>query len=478
MFKPTFMKHNLSSTILLCFCLSALVSCKKNISQEPTPIDPAQVQTVTLSGDINTDMVLNPANNYILKGKVYVKNNVSLTIPAGTTVKIESSNATNDKAALIITRGSKININGSSDSPVIFTSSATVPKPGDWIGIIVLGKASTNGSNGILHVSGLENTADNEFGGNQDDDNSGSIKYLRLEYAGGLNPAMEEEWALDMASGLSLNGVGSATVLENVMVEYSNDDAFQFVGGTVNGKYLIAYNNGDDGFDFDRGYRGKLQFLIAYSSVSSTVSIRANGMESLNDKDASDAKPYTRPIISNMTIIGPKDDRPLTDQSQGIYIRRNTRFNVQNSIIAGYSNGGLMLCPKTKPILINNLGSIFKYNLVHSDDPARSFTYDNGPTGIVIGPDPQVMAWAIESGNGIEKVSVNNNTVVPAFADLMMKTQYSTAGTDATPQTAAPSLSGADFSDPELSTFKKVTYKGALGADDSWASKGNWLKWN
>ncbi|RZL20203.1 MAG: hypothetical protein EOO89_00945 [Pedobacter sp.] len=472
------MKLKLYSTIILCLSLSALISCKKKSTENIIPTDPDQVQTVILSDDISADMVLNPANIYILKGKVYVKNNVSLTIPAGTTVQVEASDATNNKGALIITRGSRININGTSDSPVIFTSSAALPKPGDWIGIIVLGKASTNGTNGMLHVSGLDNTADNEFGGKEDDDNSGSIKFLRLEYAGGLNPAMEEEWALDMASGLSLNGVGSATVLENVMIAHSNDDAFQFVGGTVNGKYLVAYNDGDDDFDFDRGYRGKLQFLISYRSVSSTVAIRANGMESLNDKDASDAKPYTRPVISNMTIIGPKDDKPLSDQSQGIYIRRNTRFNVQNSIIAGYSNGGLMLCPKTKPILINDLGSIFKYNLVHADDPARSFTYDNGPTGVVIGPDPQVMAWAIESGAGIEKASVNNNSVVQTFAGLMMKTQYSSAGTDASPQTAAPSLSGADFSDPDFSSFKKVSYKGALAIDDTWSSKGNWLKWN
>ncbi len=94
----------------------------------------------------------------------------------------------------------------------------------------MLGKAETNGDNGKLHVSGFQSSADMEFGGMTNSDNSGSIKFLRIEYAGGLNPALEEEWALDQASGLSLNGVGSGTVLENVMIKYSNDDAFQFVG--------------------------------------------------------------------------------------------------------------------------------------------------------------------------------------------------------------------------------------------------------
>ncbi|MDB5012608.1 MAG: hypothetical protein JWQ25_810, partial [Daejeonella sp.] len=401
-------------TPIITIALATLVfSCKKDDPQIIEQKDP-----IVLSGDITTSTTLDANEQYTLKGKVYVKNNVTLTIPAGTIISVQATDVAADKGALIVTRGSKISINGTSGSPVVFTSNAATKAPGDWIGIIVLGKAATNGANGLLNISGFANSADTEFGGSADDDNSGSIKYLRVEYAGGLNPAMEEEWALDMASGLSLDGVGSATTLENVMVKYSRDDAFQFVGGTVNGKYLIAYNNGDDNFDFDRGYRGKLQFIVSYRSTASTVAIRANGMESLNDKDASDIMPYTRPVISNMTNIGPSADQPATDQSQGIYIRRNTRFNVQNSIIAGYSDGGLMLCPKTKPLLINNLGSLFKYNLVHSDDPAKAFMYDNGPSGVLIQSDPQFAVFAFQTGAAIENPSVNNYSIAAVLTDL------------------------------------------------------------
>jgi hypothetical protein len=461
--------------LVVLLCATTIFSCKKTSNSDSIP---EGKQTVVLNGDITVNTDLDSKNDYVLKGRVYVKNNVTLTIPQGTTVSVEAGSTADTKGALIVTPGSKLNINGTVDQPVVFTSGAVSKAPGDWVGIIVLGKASTNGVGGKLNVSGLPVTTDTEFGGTADDDNSGSIKYLRLEYAGGLNPSMEAEWALDQASGLSLNGVGSGTVLEHVMVKYSNDDAFQFVGGTVNGKYLVAYNNGDDNFDFDRGYRGNLQFLVSYRTVPSTVAIRANGMESLNDMDASDAMPYTRPVISNMTIIGPSANQPETDQSQGIYIRRNTRFDVQNSVIAGYSDGGLMLCPKTKPILINNLGSEFKYNLVNSDDPARAFTYDNGPTGIIITPDPVVAAWAIESDqSSIEKPSLNRNIILNQIADLKVKTLYGASGPDLTPTEGSAALTGANFDDIDFVNFTKVTFRGALGGSDTWASASAWLDW-
>jgi hypothetical protein len=471
------MKLNYKSyaTVAL-LCATTFFSCKKDSSSDPVP---EERQTVVLSGDITANTDLDAKNDYLLKGKVYVKNGAVLTIPQGVTVTVEPNSVADDKAALIVTSGSKLNINGTADQPVVFTSAASSKAPGDWIGIIVLGKASTNGDNGKLHISGLPSTTDTEFGGATDNDNSGSIKYLRVEYAGGLNPAMETEWALDKASGLSLNGVGSGTVLEHVMVKHSNDDGFQFVGGTVNGKYLVGYNNGDDNFDFDRGYRGNLQFLVSYRTVGSSVAIRANGIESLNDQAASDAKPYTRPIISNMTIIGPSENTPEIDQSQGIYIRRNTRFVVENSIIAGYSDGGLMLCPKTRPLLTENKGSIFKFNLVNSDQAARAFTYDNGPTGLVIVADPEVQAWAIQSTAGSMQVpSLNRNVVINQLADLKIKTVYASAGPDLSLADGSAALSGANFDDADLSAFEKVTYRGAVSSANNWTAANAWLSWN
>ena len=261
------------------------------------------------------------------------------------------------------------------------------------------------------------------------------------------------------------------------MVKNSLDDGFQFVGGTVNAKYLISYNNGDDNFDFDRGYRGKLQFLISYHKNPSSHSIRANGVESLNDVDASAVQPYTRPIISNITIIGPVDPTE-GDISQGIYIRKNTRFNVRNSIIAGYSHGGLMLCPKTKPILVNNLGSEFKYNLVNADDPLRSFTYDIGGHGMVINTDAQVASYSTEmEDRNIEKQSLNKNRIVDAVDALKLKSVYSNSP-DLSLQAGSIASLGADFSESDFSSFfATVPFIGAVGTDN-WAASSNWASWN
>ena len=466
------MKNTVKSLLIAnLFLVIGFTSCKKD-----APIDPIVApESLVLSGEIKNSLSLKENSTYTLKGRVTVVNNSVLTIPAGTQVLVESAASASDKGALIITSGSKININGTKEKPVVFTSAASAKAPGDWIGIIVMGKARTNGTGGMLNLAGHTGNSNTQFGGNEDTDNSGSIKYLRIEYAGGLNPAQEEEWAVDMTSGLSLNGVGSGTTIENVMVKHSRDDAFQFVGGKVNARYLIAYDNGDDNFDFDRGYTGKLQFIISYNPTASTVAIRAHGMESLNDKDATEAMPYTRPVISNMTIIGPQvTDTDMTRLSQGIYIRKNTRFNVQNSIIAGYSNGGLMLCPKTKPLLVNNQGSEFKFNLVNADTQTRSFTYDNGPSGIVIVPDPEVAAIAIQE-TVFQTASLNRNKIV-GNTELQLKGLYASTP-DFAPVTGSPALSSSNLNGADFSTFfTAATHIGAVGTDN-WASAGAWVNW-
>jgi hypothetical protein len=449
-------------------------SKKDEVVVTPPPPPPAPRIVEALPSNITTDMSLDASKDYSLTGQVFVKNNASLTIPAGVTVFVTPNDDAASKGSLIVTQGSKLFVNGTADKPVVFTSAAATKAPGDWGAIVVLGNARTNIGSG--NAEGLTVSNDTKYGGADDNDNSGSIKYLRVEYAGGINPAAEEEWSIDKVSGLSLRSVGSGTTLDHVMVSNSRDDGFQFVGGTVNATHLIAYNNGDDDYDFDYGYTGKMQFLISYRSAStSTHALRANALEDYNDKWPTTNIPLTRPVISNMTIIGPQGTEATpSNLNQAVYIRKGSRFVLENSIIAEYPKGGLMVCPKTRIPWVQNTGSLFKYNLVQSDSAHRTFSYDNGsdPAGFFgVNGDAVLKDFALNS--------VNQNELIISSADLNLAGMYNSNGPNLAPLANSPALTGAVFTDADLSTFFTVVpYRGAIGASsNNWAASSNWAMW-
>ena len=455
-------------SLLTLMAVALLAACKKDKVNSGNNSGTKNLET--LQGAITTDMTLDPAKGYLLKGQVYVKNNATLTIPAGTMVYAQVNADRAAKSALIITQGSKININGTADKPVVFTSVADAKKPGDWGGIVILGKAPTNSATGNNAV-GLPVTADTQYGGNIANDNSGVITYLRLEYTGGFNPPAEDEWAIDAVSGLSMLSVGSGTQVDHVMVKYSNDDSFQWVGGTVNATHLISYDAGDDDFDFDMGYEGNLQFLIGYRAHPSSQALRANGVESYNDSLPTSNTPLTRPVISNMTIIGPQGlDGSETNIWMGVYMRKNTRLAIRNSLDAEYSKGAFMVCPKTRPVILADNDAEFRYNLVQSDTLARTFAWDQGK--VIAVADPQMTIF--------ETNSVNRDSVLTASTDFKLVSMYSTSGApDLTPGAGSPALSGANFTGADFSNpfFVQTTYRGAIGTNN-WAAQSNWANWN
>lgn len=453
----------IKSTIFLLVIICTFAACKKNadVSVNPTPnkID-------TLPNSITSDLTLDANTSYVLMGKVFVKNNASLIIPAGITVSVIKNDTLASKGVLVITKGAKLFINGTIDKPVVFTSAATTKAPGDWGAIIILGKAPTNIGTG--NAAGLAVSPDTEFGGTTSADNSGSISYLRMEYCGGINPDNENEWLVDKASGLCLESVGSGTTINNVMIVHSRDDAFQFVGGTVNATHLIGYNNGDDDFDFDLGYTGKLQYLISYrTELTSKHALRANGIESYNDEVPTLNLPLTRPVISNSTIIGPQGMETVkTNLNQGVYIRKGTRFVLQNSIIAEYPQGGLMVCNRTRPVLLSDAGSEFKYNLVHSDSVSRTFSWDK---------DYAVVGDTIL--RNFELNTINKNILIEDVANFKLKAMYAANGPDLTPADGSEALTGANFDGADFATFfTPVIYRGAVGSTN-WAAAGNWAVW-
>lgn len=424
----------------------------------------------TLQGSITQSLILDPNKNYYLKGQVYVKNNATLTIPAGITVYAQVNANRSAKSVLVITQGAKLNINGTIDEPVVFTSAATEKRPGDWGAIVILGKAPTNVGAG--YAAGLRQSADTQYGGNISNDNSGTITYLRLEYTGGINPPAEDEWAVDKVSGMVFAGVGSTTRVDNIMVKYSNDDSFQFVGGTVNVSHLVSYNCGDDDFDFDLGYEGNMQFLIGYRTHASSQALRANGFESYNDSVPTTNTPLTRPVVSNMTIIGPHGiDAVKTNINQGVYMRKGTRLAIRNSVVAEYSEGAFMVCPRTRPVILADNDAEFRNNLVHADTLARTFSWDKDTKGVFA--DPELTLFLTNS--------VNNDSVIGASADMKLAEMYTASGTgapDLSPASGSPALSGADFSGTDFSNsfFIQATYRGAVGGFN-WAAQSTWADW-
>lgn len=298
-----------------------------------TTVYPATVTTVS------TDVLTNTTWSGVIKlqNKIYVKNNATLTILPGTIIRGDKLT----QATLIVTRGAKIYANGTASNPVVFTSNEApgTRLPGDWGGLVILGLAKNNQPGGVANIEGIVPTTDTQFGGNFDNDNSGSLTYVRIEYGGiALEPNKE-------INGLTCGSVGSATVIDYVQVTSSGDDSFEWFGGTVNCKHLIAYRGLDDDFDTDYGYRGKVQFGLSIRDKDLSDAIGdSNSFESDNDAAGSTAQPKTRPIFSNMTLVGPKGNGtialPVGEKFEKAFrLRRNTSTSCLNSLVTGWEKG-------------------------------------------------------------------------------------------------------------------------------------------
>jgi hypothetical protein len=322
------------------------------VTKEVAPVGVVS-NTVTLSGRITKDTTLFAKDVNYLSGIVYVMKGVTLTIQEGAKVMGKSSGA--DVAALVITRGAKIIARGTADKPIVFTSAAQNPASGDWGGVVLLGTAKVNTTltwkgtavTGLTSVEGgindaeiglgLAGSGDAAFPTGNDDDNSGVMQYVRIEFAGYAYQPDNELNSLTMAA------VGRGTTISHIQVTYAKDDAFEWFGGTVNCKYLIAYKTQDDDFDTDNGYNGNVQFgIILRDSVIADIST-SEAFESDNNSGGTAVSPQTTAVFSNITAIGPRID-PVYGKGNSLYrggahIRRNTGISIMNSIIAGWNRG-------------------------------------------------------------------------------------------------------------------------------------------
>jgi hypothetical protein len=342
--------------------LTAGVAYSYRVSAEAGTLssDPSTVVTVTtgvaaatINANITANRTLYTDTVYTLSGYVKVTNGATLTIQPGT--KIVGDAAT-PGSSLWITRGAKIDAQGTAAEPIVFTSAkpAGQRKPGDWGGLIIIGNGIINRTANPVLTEGPGGAAENYAGGADNADNSGTLRYVRIEFAG-----------FDVSNGggqelnsLSSYAVGSGTTYEYVQSMSGLDDSFEFWGGAVKGKYLISYESGDDHFDWSEGFVGTLQYLIAFQSQvlvpapgTGTTSGDPRGFEADGcDPGLADCTvtangtntPYSKPTVANFTLVGwsnPAESVGSGDVT-GIFLRRGTGGFLFNGIVTRWRGLG------------------------------------------------------------------------------------------------------------------------------------------
>jgi hypothetical protein len=466
--KKHFKNRTMKKLLSIGFCaIIAISSCRKIEVDGSVINNPNGTENSILEGRIKENRTLKASTTYKLRGLVYVTDGAVLTIEPGTKIVGE----TGQKGGLVITRNAKIIADGTVDKPIVFTSEAAVPTRGDWAGLVILGNAPTNASfNNVQGVGEIEGGVNNSdglglYGGTNPADNSGILRYVRVEYAGyAFLPDKE-------INGITFGGVGNQTIVDYVEVAYANDDSFEWFGGTVNCKHLIAYKGLDDELDTDNGFSGKVQFAICLRDSSVADISKSNGWESDNDANGSTLGPKTSAIFSNVTMVGPRATATSVGNSlfqAAAHLRRNSAQTICNSIMIGWPIGLLLDGTKGTPTDINIADSslVFRNNIIAGCTlPVRYDASTTAPTGATTA---SITTWLSNSFYG--------NSILPNSSDAGLTAPYNYATPDFTPTASSPLLSGSSFANAKLSGLINVSYRGAVGpsgADATW-----WKGWS
>lgn len=364
-----------------------------------TEFKPAKVEynetNQILYGKITTNTTLYKKNTYLLQGPVYVTNNAVLTIEAGTVIKGDAET----NGALIISKGSKIDANGSETDPIVFTSNKPVKKAGDWGGLVILGDAPINKFGGVSSVNYDLDPSQTIYGGTNVTANSGVMRFLRIEFAGKKIKGFKDYSALTFA------GVGNKTVIENVMSSFSAGNAFEMLGGDITMKNMVTLRSTGDDYRFSQGTQCKIDNSIAvrHSLYSGANRARCMNVNSYDKKEEADfSKPLTKVTATNCTLVN-NTESLSADLSSGLvkealFIAENTAFTLKRSVVSGFSPavvldddikpeaGGLKQI-KLEEIFFNNCkGNIFVENNSNNEDledyygnPAFFNLYENTP---------------------------------------------------------------------------------------------------
>lgn len=392
---------------------------------------------------------------YILHGDVRVQAPAELTINAGTIIKGDKAT----KGKLFILRGAKIHATGTYNNPIIFTSAQPAGSRAsqDWGGLLVIGNGLTNQTDPTVEGIPSYRTQIHYGSGTNAADNSGEIQYVRIEYGGIPDPAI----ANSETNGLTLCAVGSGTTINHVMVAYSGDDSFEWFGGSVNAKFLIAQAGLDDDFDTDFGFTGKVQFGIGLRDPNRADISKSNGFESDNNGTSPySGTPKTSAVFSNFTLIGPYGPSGNTASSlyqDGLHIRRNTGISVYNSIIVGWARNGAFVDTSVHAGTLAYNTIVAPYNVTGALVYTQSGTYT---------------PWTSGTGNvGNKATSYDNILTLSGLTELA----WDLAGPDFTPDAVISGVNASTIN----SYFTSVSFRGATdGTISDWHFGSAWANFD
>jgi hypothetical protein len=397
--------------------------------------------TETVSGDITADTSWTSDKNYLLSGRVRVSGGATLSIDPGTIVYGDKAS----KGSLVITPDGQIDAVGTADKPIVFTSQLPAGQraAGDWGGLVLLGQAPINEAGGVAAIEGFENPSES-YGGTNANHSSGALSYVRIEFSG-IELSTDNE-----INGLTMGGVGKGTQIDHVMVHHTLDDCFEFFGGTVDADHLICYRNGDDGFDFDQGYIGNLQFLFLAQDPNTADD--TNGFECDNDKESPDATPVTNPTIWNVTLCGQNMDN--AKQQYGLLFRLGFNATIGNAIVTGFEAG---VDFRDKPFTDVSL--------------SHSIFFGNNPENVAYAEDGSNPDSEADDDAGFDERAWFNDEATNAVTDPGLANCFATTP-DPRP---ADEIAGGT---PPAGFDQTATYIGAFkDANDTWAT-GSWVNYN
>jgi hypothetical protein len=445
-----------------------------NPSSFPTQVT-CEGDVCRVTGEITESFTMGPDKQWVLEAGVYIgddTNETVLTIEPGTTVYGDTAS----KAFLCVRRGSKIMAEGSKDAPIVLTSAKLEGDRarGDWGGLVLNGRAPINGCATGTEVCEAEGEgATGLYGGSDVNDNSGTLRYVRVEFAG--HPITPE----NELNGIAFQGVGAATTLEYIQVHMADDDGVEFFGGTAQFKYILTTGISDDNLDWTDGWQGKGQFFVAkqYDGAGD------QGIEADNNGENNDLEPRSQPHLSNLTLVGDPESKK---SDIGILLREGTGANISNTIVYAFEDACFDIDNKatytnaydgtdlTGDLTVTN--TIFACGKINKSDDEETDPVDGVcPEGTVEEMkdgklecalnDPFVVAdflFTWNTGNTQPELPSDGN-----WAGFILTDALNDAP-DFRPSEGSPALSGASV--PDDAFFEQVDFIGGVDPANDWTA--------